>query len=87
MRMLMRHALIRRLMGPGVGMRMIVHGFTMFMLMGVDDDLAAAAAGDTVLTTDFADSLTFGTHFHIFHLILLSGRLIGPGRDLCFSFA
>jgi hypothetical protein len=70
MRMLMRHAAVRRLMGLGVRMRVIMQRLAVPMLMGMNDHLATAAALDTVLTADLAGSLAFRTNFHIFHLIL-----------------
>jgi|GEM_PF-5798637 len=68
--MLMRHAAISRLMGLGVGMRMIVRSIPMRMRMGVNDNLATAAASYAVLAADLAGSPTFGTCFNIFHQIL-----------------
>jgi hypothetical protein len=82
MHMLMRHAGVRRLMGRGVGMRMIVRGFAMLMLMGMDDNLAAAAAADAVLSADLADSPTFRTFLHILHKILPGCSLTPPSQFL-----
>jgi hypothetical protein len=70
MPVLMRHAVIGRPVRAGMRMRVIMQGITVSMLMGVDNDLPAAAAAHAVLATDLAGSPTFRTFIIIFHEFL-----------------
>jgi hypothetical protein len=65
--MFVEYALVIRMMGFRMGMRMIMNNIAMRMLVGMNDNFSRAAASYTILGADFPNAFAFRTCFGCCH--------------------